>query len=109
MSALVLGATGVVFGDIGTSPIYALKETFHKSGTSLIDIYGVVSLVFWTLMLVVTVKYLSFVMRADNNGEGGILALMALLPKEVRNAKRGRKYWLMFLVPSALRCSLATA
>ena len=98
MGALVLGATGVVFGDIGTSPIYALKETFHKSGTTLTDIYGVVSLVFWTLMLVVTLKYLAFVMRADNRGEGGILALMALLPERFREARTGREKSLLMLV-----------
>jgi KUP system potassium uptake protein len=86
MGALILGATGVVFGDIGTSPLYALKETFHRSGTELSDIYGVVSLVFWSLMLVVSFKYLSFVMRADNKGEGGILALLSLLPAKYRQA-----------------------
>jgi KUP system potassium uptake protein len=73
-AGLILGATGVVFGDIGTSPIYALKETLHRSGSSVDDIYGVVSLFFWTLTLVVSVKYLGFVMRADNTGEGGIRA-----------------------------------
>jgi KUP system potassium uptake protein len=68
----------VVFGDIGTSPLYALKETLHVSGTSPDAVYGVVSLIFWALMLVVSVKYLSFITRADNRGEGGIFALLAL-------------------------------
>lgn len=86
-AGLILGATGVVFGDIGTSPIYALKETLHRSGSSVDDIYGVVSLFFWTLTLVVSVKYLSFVMRADNKGEGGILALLSLMPRKIRGPK----------------------
>ncbi len=86
-AGLILGATGVVFGDIGTSPIYALKETLHRSGSSVDDIFGVVSLFFWTLTLVVSVKYLSFVMRADNKGEGGILALLSLMPRKIRGPK----------------------
>ncbi len=98
VGGLVLGATGVVFGDIGTSPIYALHETFGHSGTSLESIYGVTSLVFWTLMLVVTFKYLSFVMRADNKGEGGILALLSLLPEQYRHTKNRRQTGLLVLV-----------
>lgn len=96
--SLVIGATGVVFGDIGTSPIYALHETFAKSGTALADIYGVVSLVFWTLTLVVTVKYLTFVMRADNKGEGGILALLGVLPKAYQEGKTPRTKLLLVLI-----------
>lgn len=95
---MVLGATGVVFGDIGTSPIYALHETFAKSGTTLPDIFGVVSLVFWSLMLVVSIKYLSFVMRADNDGEGGILALLSLLPNQYRHPSNRKQSALLFLV-----------
>jgi KUP system potassium uptake protein len=77
---LALGSIGVVFGDIGTSPLYALREALAhaKGGASELAVFGVVSLVFWALMLVVTVKYVIFVMRADNKGEGGTLALMAL-------------------------------
>jgi KUP system potassium uptake protein len=86
-ASLILGATGVVFGDIGTSPIYALKETLHKSGAAVDDIYGVISLFFWTLTLIVSLKYLSFVMRADNKGEGGILALLSLMPRKIRGPK----------------------
>lgn len=101
---LTLGATGVVFGDIGTSPIYALKETFHRSGTELTDIFGVVSLVFWSLMLVVTIKYLTFVMRADNNGEGGILALFALMPAKFRNpnSQKEKLLFIFVLIGTAL-------
>ncbi len=81
-----LAALGVVFGDIGTSPLYAMRECFTGShGVSLTaaNIFGVLSLILWSLIFIVSVKYLAFVMRADNKGEGGILALMALLmPKD---------------------------
>jgi KUP system potassium uptake protein len=84
--ALLLGALGVVYGDIGTSPLYAFKECFFGTGeghhampTTVPNIMGIVSLIFWSLMLVVVIKYLVFVMRANNHGEGGIMALMALV------------------------------
>lgn len=80
-SALVIGALGVVFGDIGTSPLYSLKECFtghHGVPATPDNVMGVLSLIVWTLMLIVTVKYLLFVMKADRNGEGGILALLSL-------------------------------
>ncbi|WP_310542530.1 potassium transporter Kup [Phenylobacterium sp.] len=78
--ALTLGSIGVVFGDIGTSPLYAMKEALAhaKGGAGDLAVFGVVSLVFWALLLIVTVKYTLVVMRADNRGEGGTLALMAL-------------------------------
>lgn len=80
---LLLGAIGVVYGDIGTSPIYAFREALNasagKHSVVRADILGVISLIFWALMLVVTVKYVIFVLRADNKGEGGILSLMALV------------------------------
>ena len=99
LGALTLGALGVVFGDIGTSPIYALRESLNTAGTSVFDIYGVVSLLFWSLMLVVSIKYLAFVLRADNNGEGGILSLFALLPNKIRKSNSGAKYaFLVFLL-----------
>jgi KUP system potassium uptake protein len=83
LAALALGALGVVFGDIGTSPLYALQTVFtadnHAVATTSADVYGVVSLVFWTITLEVSIKYVTFVMRADNGGEGGIMALTALL------------------------------
>jgi KUP system potassium uptake protein len=81
LPALALGAVGVVFGDIGTSPLYAVKEVFHEShgiGLSEANVLGMLSLVFWALMLVVSLKYVLFIMRADNRGEGGIMALIAL-------------------------------
>ncbi len=80
-TGLALAALGVVYGDIGTSPLYALRECFHAShglSVTLPTIVGLLSLIIWALLLVVTVKYLLFVMQADNQGEGGILALMAL-------------------------------
>jgi len=80
--ALALGALGVVYGDIGTSPLYAIKECFHglhAIPVSEENILGVVSLVFWSLTVVVTVKYVGFILRADNDGEGGIFALLALI------------------------------
>lgn len=82
--ALAFGALGVVYGDIGTSPIYAFKESLANAGTSQSEVFGVASLLFWSLMLVVTIKYLVFVLRADNGGEGGILALFSLLPRSMR-------------------------
>ncbi|SJM89783.1 putative potassium transport system protein kup 1 [Crenothrix polyspora] len=83
-AALLLGAIGVVYGDIGTSPLYALKECFlseHAPALTPDNIMGVLSLVFWSIMMVVTLKYLVFIMKADNHGEGGILALFALTHK----------------------------
>ena len=80
-AALTLGALGVVFGDIGTSPLYAFKECFHSShGVAIVpdNVLGILSLIFWSLIIVVSVKYVAFIMRADNNGEGGIMALLAL-------------------------------
>jgi KUP system potassium uptake protein len=77
--SLVLGAIGVVFGDIGTSPLYTLRECLKAAGgISVPNVYGIVSLILWSIVIVVTLKYVSFVMRADNDGEGGILALTAL-------------------------------
>lgn len=97
-SALVLGATGVVFGDIGTSPIYAMKQTFIISGAEPDQIYGIASMIFWALMLVVSLKYLTFVMRADNKGEGGMLALLSLMPEHIRAPKSRKHLALLVLV-----------
>ena len=80
-TALTIGAIGVVFGDIGTSPLYAFREALAQTGADGIDrgeILGVLSLAFWALTLIVSVKYVLFLLRADNNGEGGVLSLMAL-------------------------------
>ena len=85
LAVLVLGALGVVFGDIGTSPLYALQSVFFVDGGIVhpteSNVYGIVSLIFWTITLIVSVKYVTFVMRADNDGEGGIMALVALVQR----------------------------
>ena len=83
---LMLGAIGVVYGDIGTSPLYAMKESFigpHPMDVDRLHIFGVLSLIFWSLMLIVTVKYVFVAMRADNRGEGGSLALLALISRSM--------------------------
>jgi KUP system potassium uptake protein len=87
LAALTVGALGVVFGDIGTSPLYTLRECLRGTGSGAPapeDIYGLLSLIFWSLTMVVTVKYLTFIMRADNHGEGGIFALLAIVPEKLR-------------------------
>ncbi|WP_434385869.1 potassium transporter Kup [Melittangium boletus] len=87
VAALAVGALGIVFGDIGTSPLYALRECFtgdHGVAPTHDNVLGVLSLIFWALIVVVSVKYVVFVMRADNRGEGGILALMALAMQRKR-------------------------
>ncbi len=92
LPGLVVAALGVVFGDIGTSPLYALKECFsgeHGAKPTPDNILGVLSLMIWSLIGVVAFKYVSFVMRADNDGEGGILALLALLPEKNKHSPRG--------------------
>ncbi len=99
-AGLVLAALGIVFGDIGTSPLYALKECIngeHGVAATHDNVLGVLSLIVWSLTLVVTVKYLGFIMRADNRGEGGILALLALVPEKLRSGKNGIG-WIALLV-----------
>ena len=95
-----LTALGVVFGDIGTSPLYALRECFHGShGISLneTNVMGVLSLILWSLVIVISVKYLLFVLRADNKGEGGILALTALVAPRAQASFKGIRGTLIFL------------
>ena len=82
---LTLGALGVVFGDIGTSPLYAMGLSALAAGGATpapFAVYGVLSLIFWALIVVVTIKYVGFIMRADNNGEGGVMALAALAHRD---------------------------
>jgi len=91
--ALVVGAVGVVFGDIDTSPLYALQECLsgpHGFAPTPGNVLGVTSLIFWSVTFVVTIKYLLFLMRADNRGEGGIMALLALVPRRLRSRDPGR-------------------
>jgi KUP system potassium uptake protein len=89
-SALTLAAIGVVYGDIGTSPLYAFKECFHPShgiGANQAEIYGVLSLIFWSVMLVVTIKYVVIMMLADNRGEGGSLALLSVAMRTAKDTR----------------------
>jgi KUP system potassium uptake protein len=92
MAALAVGALGVVFGDIGTSPLYSLQTVFALDNGAIRpipdDVYGVISMVFWAVLTIVSVKYVVFVMRADNNGEGGIMALAALIRRSVAGRTR---------------------
>ena len=91
--ALSLGALGVVYGDIGTSPMYSVRECFigsHPLAMTRGNILGILSLIFWSLIVVISIKYLVFVMRADNRGEGGILALMSLIPPRDKKGRRRR-------------------
>ena len=90
ITALAIGAIGVVFGDIGTSPLYAFREALHHSSPNGIGeaaIFGVLSLALWSLIIVVTIKYVLFLMRADNEGEGGVLALLALSGRAIGGRK----------------------
>ncbi|HVS00073.1 MAG TPA: potassium transporter Kup [Thermoanaerobaculia bacterium] len=89
---LALGALGVVYGDIGTSPLYALRECFHPKHNiepNHDNVLGILSLVFWALIVIISIKYMVFVTRADNRGEGGILALMSLIPPKLRDRRGG--------------------
>ena len=96
LAAVAIAAVGVVYGDIGTSPLYTMKEAFHGTHAmevSPANILGVLSLIFWSLIIVVSVKYVVFIMRADNKGEGGIMALMALVQRATAGEPRVR--WLL--------------
>jgi KUP system potassium uptake protein len=91
LAKLAVGAVGIVFGDIGTSPIYAFRETFaghHQLAPDALHIFGVLSLIFWSMMIVVTFKYVAVIMRADNKGEGGSLALLALINRKSEGSQR---------------------
>ncbi|WP_441288093.1 potassium transporter Kup [Sorangium sp. KYC3313] len=107
MWPLMLAALGVVYGDIGTSPLYAMKECFSPSSPHHVaptpgNVLGVLSLMFWSLMMVVTVKYVTFITRADNEGAGGILALLALVPSGDRKGEGRGLLVLLVLVGAAL-------
>ncbi len=94
---LAIAALGVVYGDIGTSPLYALRETFHESHLALTpaNVLGVLSLIFWALILVISVKYIVFILRADNRGEGGMLALLSLVSPRSPTSRRS---WLLLML-----------
>lgn len=106
LATLALGAIGIVFGDIGTSPLYALKVCFDpQNGIPMTpdSIFGVISMIFWSFILVVSLKYLLFVMRANNHGEGGILSLMALA---LRTAKTNSKRSIVIMIVGVLGACL---
>ncbi len=99
LALLSLAALGIVYGDIGTSVLYSLRECFHGPHAipaTPVNIYGVLSLVFWALIIVVTVKYLIFILEADNRGEGGILALTALATP-IKVLTKTERWWLVVL------------
>uniref|UniRef100_A0A7C4EJ44 Probable potassium transport system protein Kup n=1 Tax=Fundidesulfovibrio putealis TaxID=270496 RepID=A0A7C4EJ44_9BACT len=107
---LALGALGVVYGDIGTSPLYAVKECFHglhAIALSQANVLGVLSLIFWSLSVVVTVKYVGFILRADNKGEGGMFSLMELLPVKTLGSRTIAVTTLMGLCGASLLCGEA--
>jgi KUP system potassium uptake protein len=102
---LTIGAIGIVFGDIGTSPLYAFRETFaghHPLPVDKLHIFGVLSLIFWSMMIVVTIKYVTILMRADNKGEGGSLALLALIARKTEAARGGTLIILLGVFACAL-------
>ena len=97
---LALGALGVVYGDIGTSPLYAMRESFtghaHQLTVDETNVLGILSLIFWSLIIIITIKYLAFVMKADNEGEGGILALTAII--NPRGSNPSSRRWVLVLI-----------
>ncbi|MFM7025720.1 MAG: potassium transporter Kup [Limnohabitans sp.] len=97
LAALTLGAIGVVYGDIGTSVLYAMKEVFASGHVKFTpeNVYGILSIFFWTLTTIVSVKYVTLVLRADNHGEGGLVAMLALASRSVRDRPRLRKVLLI--------------
>src|SRR5262245_60390369 len=95
----VIGATGIVYGDIGTSPLYAFEKSVEAAGSHDVEtVLGLLSLIFWALIISVTLKYIVVIMRADNDGEGGVLALLALAQRRLASAGRGTQ----ILIASAL-------
>lgn len=104
MHVMVVGAIGVVFGDIGTSPLYTFSEAFsdqHGMPVTTFNVLGILSLVLWSLLIVVALKYITFIMRADNEGEGGIMAMMALAQRATRQYPRTRKLVILAAVLGA--------
>jgi KUP system potassium uptake protein len=105
MARLAVGAMGVVFGDIGTSPLYALRDTFagrHRLPLDSLHIHGIVSLMFWSMLIMVTLKYVIILMRADNRGEGGSLALLALINREGTERRWGKGIIVLGVLATAL-------
>ena len=99
LGALVLGAIGVVYGDIGTSVLYTLKEVFGSGHVPFTpaNVYGVLSIVFWTLTIIVSLKYVTLVLRADNHGEGGLVAMLALASQSVKDKAPALRKWMLLI------------
>lgn len=97
LAALTLGAIGVVYGDIGTSVLYAVKEVFGSGHVAFTpdNVYGIMSIFFWTLTVIVSIKYVALVLRADNNGEGGLVAMLALASQAVKDKPQLRRVLLI--------------
>ena len=97
LPALILGAIGIVYGDIGTSVLYAVKEVFGSGHVAFTyaNVYGVLSILFWTLTTIVSLKYVTLVLRADNNGEGGLIAMLTLASQAVQDRPRLRRVMLL--------------
>ena len=93
LRALTLGAIGVVYGDIGTSVLYAVKEVFGAGHVPFTadNVMGVLSIIFWTLSVIISLKYVTLVLRADNNGEGGLVAMLALASTSVKHKRKLRR------------------
>lgn len=107
LPTMALAALGVVFGDIGTSPLYTMKEVFsvghHPLPLNAMNVYGILSLITWALILIVSVKYVAFIMRADNRGEGGIMALLALASRNAEgNSKKQRNIMLLGILGACM-------
>ena len=100
---LIIGAVGIVYGDIGTSPLYTLKDCFGNTqfAPNTVNVLGVMSLIFWSITMVVSIKYISIILRADNNGEGGILSLMALTLRDQANTSH-RLIFILGIVGASL-------
>ena len=94
---MTVGAIGVVYGDIGTSVLYALKEVFGSGHVAFTpdNVYGILSIFFWTLTTIVSLKYVTLVLRADNHGEGGLVAMLALASQAVKDKPKLRKVLLL--------------
>ena len=94
LGALTLGAIGVVYGDIGTSVLYAVKEVFHTGHVEFTpdNVYGVLSIFVWTLTVIISLKYVTLVLRADNHGEGGLVAMLALASESIKHKPELRRW-----------------
>ncbi|MBV5324260.1 MAG: KUP/HAK/KT family potassium transporter [Rhodospirillaceae bacterium] len=109
LAPLAIGALGVVFGDIGTSPLYTFREAFHGAGEVMANpdhVFGILSLIFWTITIIVSFKYALLILRADNQGQGGLLALIGLAIQSASKPGRREKFLALGIVGAALLIAL---